>query len=238
MSTHEGSTHEESSPERNTPDGSVSITAATSTRATARSSRWRRPSTAVLLALLRAGVVVASGSRLWATSRVTDTGLGTTAASVTGSQAVGPLIALVLAAVAGVLAAVTAGRVGRLIGVVVLAGAALTDAVLVVAFLLDPAQAVGRVAAEAMGRTGTLPVTPTATAWPWVALAGLVLLLGAAVVSALGTSTWRGLSARYESGAADQAGSGPRGERVSTDWDRLSAGEDPTSDAAPPTEVG
>lgn len=197
------------------------------------SSRWLRPSTAVLLTLVGAGIVVATGSRLWASSTVTDTGLGTTAAAVTGSQAVGPLVALVLAAVAGVLAAATAGRVGRVIGVVVLAAATVTDLALVVIFLLDPAQAVGRVAAEAMGRTGTLPVSPTATVWPWVALAGLGFMLAAAVVAALGARGWRGLSTRYEAGTADQASTGPRGERTSSDWDRLSAGEDPT--AEPPT---
>ncbi|MFV0462348.1 MAG: Trp biosynthesis-associated membrane protein [Nostocoides sp.] len=194
--------------------------------------RLRRASTAVLLTVAGAGLVVLTGSRLWATSSVTDTGLGTTAAAVTGVQAVGPLIALVLAAAAGGLAAVTAGRVGRLIGTIVLCGATLIDAILVVRFLADPATVVGQVAAEAMGRTGSLPVSPTATIWPWLALAGLALLLLAGVVAALGIRSWRGLSGRYDA-AADAESAGPRGERVASDWERLSAGEDPTADGGP-----
>ena len=64
-----------------------------------------------------------------------------------------------------------------------------------------------------------------ATIWPWVALlACLVALLGL-VGAVVGMRRWGGPSQRYEvpdGAAADVAG--PRGERVASDWDELSAG--------------
>jgi hypothetical protein len=67
------------------------------------------------------------------------------------------------------------------------------------------------------------------TAWPWLALVGVVLLVACAVGGWVGSRRWQGLGARYET-PTDRAGA--RGQRVASDWDRLDAGEDPTSTGA------
>jgi len=44
----------------------------------------------------------------------------------------------------------------------------------------------------------------------------------------LGVRAWAGPSARYEVSDAGSPVAGPRGERVASAWDELSAGRDPT----------
>ncbi len=180
----------------------------------------------VLVALLGAGVLLASGGRAWVTGTVDDAVLGATRISGTGSQVASGVVALALVAAAAALASTTSGPVVRRLTLAVLGLAALGEAASVVRVVLDPGGVLGTVAARAAGRTGSLETHAGVTAWPWVCLAASLLLLTAAVGGWLGSGRWRGLGARYENPTASSAG--PRGQRVGSDWDRLDAGDDPT----------
>ena len=67
------------------------------------------------------------------------------------------------------------------------------------------------------------------TVWPWVALLACAVALLGLVGAVVGMRRWGGPSQRYEvpDGTTPEA-AGPRGERVASDWDELSAGRDPT----------
>ena len=188
--------------------------------------RLLRPAGVVLLTLLAVLVLVASGSRTWVTGSTNDAVLGAARVSAKGSEVVPGLAGLALAAAAAAVAAATAGRVGRWLAVVALGLVSLGLAAELAGFVLSPGDALGRVAAKQLGRTGSLATHATLGAWPWVAVVATVLLLAAAGLAVLGARSWGGLGRRYEAGDGDTAG--PRGQRVRSDWDRLDAGEDPT----------
>lgn len=202
------------------------------------------------LALVGALVLVASASRTWVSGTVDDAVLGASRVTGSGSQLAPGLVAIALAAAAAALAAATSGRLVRRASIVVLALAALGAGGLVAAVLADPAGRLGGVAARSTGRTGTVETHASTGAWPWLALVGAILLLGAAAAAWMGAGRWQGLSARYEApgddvdraprrGDAGQTRAGTRGERVATAWDSLDAGVDPTEPAAvPPEEPG
>ena len=179
----------------------------------------------ILLALLGAGTLLASGGRTWVTGTIDDPVMGASRVTGTGSEVASGVVALALVAAAAALASTTSGPVVRRVTVVVLALATLGEAWLAAHVALSPQEALGREAARSLGRTGTLETHATPTSWPWVALLACVPLLLAAVGGWFGARGWRGLGARYE---APGATAGARGQRVASDWDRLDAGEDPT----------
>ena len=179
----------------------------------------------ILLALLGAGTLLASGGRTWVTGTIDDPVMGASRVTGTGSEVASGVVALALVAAAAALASTTSGPVVRRVTVVVLALATLGEAWLAAHVALSPQEALGREAARSLGRTGTLETHATPTSWPWVALLACVPLLLAAVGGWVGARGWRGLGARYE---APGATAGARGQRVASDWDRLDAGEDPT----------
>ncbi len=189
-------------------------------------SSLRRPSGVVLLTLVAALLLIASGSRTWVTGTTSDAVLGAASVSAKGTEVVAGLAALALAAAAAAVAAATAGRVGRWLAVGALGLVAVALAAELVVFLADPGDALGRVGAKQLGRTGTLATHATLGAWPWLAGAATVLLGAAAVLAVLGARSWGGLGRRYEKGDTDRTGA--RGQRVRSDWERLDAGEDPT----------
>ncbi|KGN42875.1 Trp biosynthesis-associated membrane protein, partial [Knoellia aerolata] len=84
--------------------------------------------------------------------------------------------------------------------------------------LLDPDSVLGPIAAQAAGRTGSLETSSHVSGWPWVAILGFALAALALVGLARARRAARGLSPRY-----DAPGRPPQ-----SDWDQLSAGEDPT----------
>ena len=86
------------------------------------------------------------------------------------------------------------------------------------AYALDPGSVLGPVAASAAGRTGSLETSSDVSAWPWVAVLGFALAVVALAGLARSPRATRGLSSRY-----DAPGRAPQ-----SDWDQLSAGEDPT----------
>ena len=191
-------------------------------------SRLSSKGVVVLLALVGAGLLLVSAFRPWVTGAVDDV-LGGARISATGAEVAPGLTAVALAIGAAAIAIVAAGRIARVIAVVAYALCVLVAAALAVRVLLDPEGVLGPVAASRVGRTGSVETVAQATVWPWVALlACLVALLGLAG-AVVGIRRWGGPSQRYEvpdGTGADVAG--PRGERVASDWDELSAGRDPT----------
>ena len=181
-----------------------------------------------LFALLGAGVVLLAGLRPWVSGQVEDAVLGGSLVTADGAEVAPGLAAVALALAAAVVAAVAAGRVARVLALVVWACCLLGAGALVVRVLLDPSGVLGPVAAARVGRTGSVPAEASATVWPWLAVLGLLLAAAALVLAVLGRSRWGGPSRRYERPSGDGDVAGSRGERVSSAWDDLSAGRDPT----------
>jgi uncharacterized membrane protein (TIGR02234 family) len=183
----------------------------------------------VLLALIGAGGLLVAGFRPWVTGAVDDAVLGATRISATGAEVAPGLSAVALAIAAAAVAVVATGRVARTIALVVWGACLAVAAGLTVRVLLDPSGALGPVAAARVGRTGAVENVAHPTAWPWVALAAVAVALLALVLAVVGARRWGGPSRRYEApGAAEGHVAGPRGERVTSAWDELSAGRDPT----------
>jgi uncharacterized membrane protein (TIGR02234 family) len=216
--------------------------------------------------LLAAGAVAAGAalmllavSRTWAHAVLQDPLVGRLAVDATGRQAAPVVAAVALVALAGAVAVLTLRAVGRFVAgllLVLLAGSAAAAALGVVR---TPAAALRSVLSETTGRSGdALPVAQQ-TSWPWVAVAGAVLVLLGGVVAVARARRWSGLSAKYDAPVAAVGVSPTRRppEAQSTDvgapgadvpseadpaqdaaedssavvdpWDRLSRGEDPTA---------
>lgn len=166
-------------------------------------------------------------TRTWVTGRTSDPVLGQATVSVTGSQASPGVLALAAVALAALVAVVTGGPRIRRLSAVLLTLAALGATALSVLVLTDPAAALGRQAAEQLGRTGFVGSAATLSPWPWfaAALAGGLSLAGALAIVAVGR--WEGLSTRFDRPEGGR-GADSRGALRST-WDELSEGDDPTA---------
>lgn len=184
----------------------------------------RRRGVLVLLVVLGALVVIVTASRTWLTGSVDDVVLGQSSVSATGSEVAGGVVALALVVVAGAVASATAGRRARVAALVLTTLAALAGVVVVARVVLDPDAALGPVAAAAAGRTGSIETHAVVSGWPWVAMAGFVVATLALAGLARVRRAAPGLSSRY-----DAPGRGPE-----SDWDQLTAGEDPTDVGPPP----
>jgi uncharacterized membrane protein (TIGR02234 family) len=185
----------------------------------------------VLLAVVAAGALLASGGRTWVTGTVDDAVLGASRVAGSGREVASGVVALALVGIAAALASTTSGAVVRRVTLALVVVAAGAEAFFAGRVLVDPDAALGSVAARATGRTGSIETHASATAWPWVAVAAALVLALAGVLGWLGSSRWQGLGARYEV----PEGQGARGQRVASDWDRLDAGEDPTVLDGPPS---
>lgn len=178
----------------------------------------RRRGVLVLFVVLGALVVVVVASRTWVSGSVNDVVLGARTVHATGAQAAGGVVALALVIVAGAIASATAGPRARIVALVLTALAVLAGIASVGRVLFDPDAVLGPIAAAAAGRTGSIETHSTVNGWAWVALLGFVL----AGLALAGLATVRrvapGLSSRYEA----------PGRAPESDWDQLSAGEDPT----------
>jgi uncharacterized membrane protein (TIGR02234 family) len=190
--------------------------------------------TAVLLCLLGASVVLVAAGRAWAVVEVAAGPIseaGTVAH--TGTDLVPGVTALGLLGLAGVVALAATRRTGRtLVGVVLMAaGAGVVFAVF---------GALGTVVAEELpGQTGADTVDLTAW-WPLTAVGGL-LLLAAGLVTVVGGRSWPALGQRYEAPAAAAAPTGqPEALTEKGLWEALDRGEDPTANlgtlAGPPAD--
>ena len=74
--------------------------------------------------------------------------------------------------------------------------------------LVDPEQALGRVAAAGLGRTGVVRTTADVSSWAWIALVAGVVLFLASLLAAVAAGRWSGLSSRFEV-PVDESGDAP-----------------------------
>lgn len=173
----------------------------------------------------------------WVGGPTRDTVLGSATLTASGAQLAPGATALGLVVAAGLVVLATGGRRIRYAAAALISAAALGVAILGIRPLVDPATALGRLAADQAGRAGSvLAVDAGVLPLGWVAAA---LGLGLAVSCAwTGWSArqWRGLSSRFDrqgdasaaaAAGADDYGSAPAGAGRS-DWDALSEGHDPT----------
>jgi uncharacterized membrane protein (TIGR02234 family) len=181
-----------------------------------------------LLGLVGAGGLLVVGFRPWVEGAVDDAVLGASRVTATGAEVAPGLSAVALVLAAAVVAVVATGRVARVVALVLWAGSLVAAAALTVRVLADPSGVLGPVAAARVGRTGTVAATAAATVWPWLALVAVGVAAVALAGAVVGARRWAGPSSRYDSPSAEDHVAGPRGERVASDWDELTAGRDPT----------
>ncbi|HKJ11860.1 MAG TPA: Trp biosynthesis-associated membrane protein [Ornithinimicrobium sp.] len=190
--------------------------------------------------LLGLGLLLSAvaGSRVWARVTVQDPVLGLQTRDVAGSALSPALSACALVALAATLVLVlTRGR-ARLSGLVVLVGSALWAAWLTVQALRDPvASARGVVTGPDLDGAAAEVLRGGATMWPWICLAGIVLVLaGTACLAWAWLATSRRPSASPSTGPLQRGGAATpplsdaeRARRANHDaWKDLSDGRDPT----------
>lgn len=175
----------------------------------------------LVLAAVALALIVLGVSRTWVSGTVKDAVLQNTDVSVGGGAAAPAVVACALVGAAGIVAALTTGRIAKRIAAVIAAIAGLIALVATITVISGPAGALRERAVTLTGHTGSTDVSAHLTPWPWVTLVGAVLLAVSGLLAFVGTARWSGLSASYD------APSGGRRKTVS-DWDRLSQGEDPT----------
>jgi uncharacterized membrane protein (TIGR02234 family) len=211
---------------------------------------------AALLAAAGAGLILASDGRGWANATVTAP--VRLSVEATGSSLTSLPYALGLAGLAGAVALFAVRRIGRyLVGLVLLgAGAGTVAAVAANLGHLD-GTTLAKAAEQTLGASAAQLGSVTNTAWPYVTIAGGVLVALSGLLTLARGRFWTGLSNRYEvapgtSRATDRANpaaaaaatsaaagsaaeSGPvpasvsAGEPTSRDlWDALNRGADPT----------
>lgn len=175
-----------------------------------------------LIGLVAVLLLLLAGSRTWVTGSVADAVLQRAEVRVGGSSAAPVVTAGALVGAAAVIALLTAGRVPRSIASVLAALAGVLAIYGTLRVITDPEGAIRDHAAGSTGHTGDAVAHGALTFWPWVGVLGAVLLILTGVLGFLGGRRWSGLSSRYDAPAS-------RTRTVSA-WDRLSEGEDPTTD--------
>ena len=200
---------------------------------------------AILGLIAGSGVALLAWSQAWFTVRLVDgqaTAGGATSLEVGGAVASPALAALALAGLALAGALAIAGPVIRV--VLGLLAVLLGGSVVLASWmpLGDPVAAVSPAVADATGVAGAEPTAElvaatTASAWPFAAIAGGLLIAAAGVVVLVTGRAWA-TSRRY-GGGARLAADGTRTElppsdRAVDDWDGLSRGDDPTDDGRDP----
>ena len=184
---------------------------------------------AVALCLLGSLLVLATASAPWAEVVVLRGAvLPDTTVAVQGTDLVPGLRAVALAGLAGVLALVATRRTGRVVvgALVALCGVGVVALVVRVLGRLDRA-AVLTERVLALSPVG-VRADPAPTPWPWLCLAGGVLLVATGMLVALRGRRWAEMSRRYDAPAARAPDPSPEaGERAA--WEALDRGEDPTA---------
>lgn len=196
-----------------------------------RSSGTREKVVAALLAAAGAGLILASDGRGWATATVTAP--VRLSVHTSGSNLTSLPYALGLAGLAGAVALFAVRRIGRyLVGAVLFAaGAGTVAAVAANLGRLDSAQ-LARTAEQTLGASAAQLGAVSNTAWPYVTLAGGVLVALAGALTLVRGRSWTGLSNRYErnTSASASAPSPSADEPTSRDlWDAINRGTDPTT---------
>lgn len=193
-----------------------------------------------------AGLMLLSVSRPWVHATLQDALAGRLTVDADGRQAAPVVAAVALVALAGAIAVLTLRTIGRFVAglLLVVSGTAAAAAALDV--VRSPSDALRSAVSDVTGRTGEALPAATQTVWPWVAVAGAVLVALGGVLAVVRARRWGGLSGRYDAPAAGKDGrTSPRGDgSVETEagadvrgeargpgdpWDQLSRGEDPTA---------
>lgn len=200
----------------------------------------RRARLLAVLTILAAGALgIISSTQTWLTVTLDDGAHHEL--TVAGAAAIPVLAALSLAVLALGAALSIVGVVLRYVFAaltIVIAGAlgALTAQV---AFA-PPITAVAGTVTTATGISGAdavdeLVLAVAASAWPFVTLAGWIVLLAAGIFTVITARRWPGSGRKYGSDAAPRAASRPgsRPADAIDSWDDLSRGEDPTAGPVP-----
>ncbi len=184
---------------------------------------------ATLVVLVPAALLLVLTTRTWARGESRDV-LSRAVTEVTGGAAAPGVVGLCAVCIVALLGLMTGGRVIRAVSAGVLVLSAVGAALMTLFVALRPVTTVADAVARELARTTAPAATGSSTVWAWVAVVTAGLLAVGAVLTAVSSRTWAGLSGRYERGA--KPASGPRGE-VRTTWDELSEGHDPTLRDAP-----
>jgi uncharacterized membrane protein (TIGR02234 family) len=180
---------------------------------------------ATALCLVGAGTVLLSIGQPWATAtQPAGPALPAVTANLVGRD-LAPLTAgLALLGLASAAALLALGRRLRpVLGVIMTASGTL--------IMIDTLLARGRVTAEIQSRFADPTVTGHATAWPWLAVLGGLVLACAGVLTVARGTKWPTMSRRYEQRSVPRAEpSMSRGPISDPDdaWRALDRGEDPT----------
>ena len=208
---------------------------------TARLTGKRVVSAAVAVPAL---VLLLATTRTWLTGRSAEPLLGGGAVSATGSQVAPGVLALALVCLVALVTTLTGGPAVRRVSSVVLVLAAAGAVALTAVPLTRPAEALGRVAATGLGRTGVVATSADVSPWAWSALVAGVVLVLTAVLAAVAARRWSGLSNRFDAPGNDSATATRTSDVTAADtgrgtrrtaWDELTGGRDPTADPAPET---
>lgn len=187
----------------------------------------RAKSTSLLLILIAGAIGVLSSTQTWLTVTRAD---GGEALDVAGNAALPVLAPLSLTALALCAAIALVGPVMRRVfaAIAVVVGALMLVMTARILFQ-HPLDAVGPALTKATGLAGDTALSAlvdgiTVTAWPWVALAGWILLLGGGGLALATAGRWRSGGRRYATTPAPHEGPVDAVES----WDELSRGTDPT----------
>lgn len=184
---------------------------------------------AALVVLVPAALLLGLTTRPWASGESRDV-LSQAVTEVTGGAAAPGVVGLTAVCVVALLGVMTGGRIIRAVSAAVLVLASLGTLAMTLLVATRPVETVADAVARQLARTTAPAATGSSTAWVWVAVVVAALLALGAVLTAVSSRSWAGLSGRYERG--DKPASGPRGQ-VRTTWDELSEGRDPTLGDAP-----
>lgn len=177
-----------------------------------------------LVVLVPALLLLALTTQTWATGTARDV-LSHGTVDVSGGGAAPGVVGLAVVCAVALLGLMTGGRLIRVLSSVFLALASIGTLALVVLVAARPTAAVAAQVAVELARTTAPAAAGRTTAAGWAALGVSLLLVAGAVMAAVSSRSWSGLSGRYERGAPPERG--PRGEVRST-WDELTEGHDPT----------
>lgn len=154
--------------------------------------------TVVSLGVLAAVVVAVSASQRWGTGHTIGSVVGISSVDGTGGEVAPVVPGLALVGGAAAVAAATTGRIARRVAVTAMALAGLAVVAATLWTLHDLPGVLGDRAAQVSAASERIAMTADATPWPWLAVAGGVLLALGSVLAAAGLPTWALPSHRYE----------------------------------------
>lgn len=185
----------------------------------------------LLLGLLGAVIALATSTRTWIKVQPEVGTVKVPLIEVAGSDAATAVAALAVVALAGTLAAMIAGKIARYIIAVILLLAGGGIAGSAISVIADPVFAAATKVGDATGLNSS-GGDYNVSFWPYIAVLGGLVLVGAAVLLGVTGGSWAG-SRKYSreapavhEGTAQAASEGKIDEIDG--WDSLSRGDDPT----------